>query len=676
VSDTLITSRPRSARRGGRRRLAALAALALAAGPVAGAAQEPGPGGAPATATAQDGSAATPPAYVGSAICTGCHTEAAEAWAGSHHALAWTLPGPDTVIADFDGTEFAHDGMVARFRIEDGTYYATVTEKDGTTTDYPVHSVAGIAPLQQYLLETEPGRLQSFDVVWDAEAARWYHLYPDQDLPPDDGLHWTGPYKSWDGRCAVCHATGYDANYDPSTDTYAPEVAEIGVGCEACHGPGADHLAWAEATTQTPPPDNYGFSMEFSERQAEIGQCAGCHSRREAHQDDSPLPGTPYHDSYGLSLLRPGLYHADGQILDEVYVTGSFLQSKMYANGVSCGNCHDPHSATLVAEGNAVCTQCHSPAGNPEFPTLAKQLYDDPSHHFHAEGSDGAQCKSCHMIERDYMGVDGRRDHSFRIPRPDLAAQTGGPDACTDCHADQSPNWAAAQIAEWHPDSANRGFHYSQVLARGSRNPVGAAGDLATLAQDPGQPAIVRATAMWLLEQTADARMADRLAPLLEDSDPLVRGGAVALQRVAEPQDRVLRVTGMLGDPVKSVRIAAAKVLLNAPVARLPPAIAADLAVAMGEWQASMASRLDFPETHLQMAGMALTMRDMPAATAAFRQVVTLDPQQTDAWTMLARIAAATGDRAEVQAVVDEALAINPTDPSLLDIQAQLDALE
>lgn len=62
--------------------------------------------------------------------------------------------------------------------------------------------MAGIAPLQQYLLETAPGRLQSCDVVWDGVAGRWHHLYPDQDLPPGDGLHWTGPYKTWNARCA------------------------------------------------------------------------------------------------------------------------------------------------------------------------------------------------------------------------------------------------------------------------------------------------------------------------------------------------------------------------------------------------------------------------------------------------------------------------------------------
>jgi len=274
------------------------------------------------------------PDYVGSKACTSCHESAASAWRGSHHPLAWTWPSAETVVADFDGTEFVHDGMTARFRIEsEGGYHVKVTEKDGVTTDYRVHSVAGIEPLQQCLLETEPGRLQSFDVVWDTEEKRWFHLYPYEDLPPDDGLHWTGPYKNWNARCAECHATGCVKNYDHRTGRYASTQAEIGVGCEACHGPGAAHLQWVAAPEAWTPPSGlnaYGFSQSFATTEATIQQCATCHSRREAHTDASPVPGTPYHDSYGLAwpglaLLLSGAYHADGQILDEVYVYGSFL---------------------------------------------------------------------------------------------------------------------------------------------------------------------------------------------------------------------------------------------------------------------------------------------------------------------------------------------------------------
>lgn len=610
--------------------------------------------------------------YVGSETCISCHMDAAAAWKGSHHAQAWTLPSPETVKADFDGTVFKHDGMTARFRVEGNAYHVAVTEKDGVTTDYRVHSVAGIAPLQQYLLETEPGRLQSFDVVWSTETGGWFHLYPDQDLPPGDGLHWTSPYKTWNARCAECHATGFEKNYDAATRSYASTQAEIGVGCEACHGPGQAHLDWAEDTTQEPPAA-YGFSQPFATTEGTIQQCATCHSRREAHDDASPIPGTPYHDAYGVALLRPGAYHADGQILDEVYVYGSFLQSKMYAKGVGCLNCHNAHTAELVAEGNAVCTQCHSPAGNVDFPTLTPAKYDAPSHHFHETSTEGAECKSCHAPKQVYMGNDWRADHSFRIPRPDLSAVTGAPDACTNCHTDRDAGWAASEIAARFPDSANRGSHYGLTLARGRKDAVAAAGDLADLALDDSQPGIVRATALWLLEQSGDTETAERLAPALSDADPLVRAAAAGQQRTAPAQARVLRLVQLLDDPVRSVRIAAARALLDAPVARFPDSIAEDFGAAMGDWQAAMASRLDFPETHLQLAGVSLTLRNMAAAESAFAEVVRMDPQRQEAWLMRVRIAAATEGPERALSIVNAALEVLPNDLALLGFKGELE---
>jgi predicted CXXCH cytochrome family protein len=622
--------------------------------------------------------------YVGSEQCSDCHQDQSALWQGSHHALAWTMPGPQTVLGDFDNAEFAHDGTLTRFRTEDGKYYVTVTEKGGTTTDYPVHSVAGVEPLQQYLLETEPGRQQSFDVAWDTEAQRWYHLYPDQDLPPGDGLHWGGPYKTWNARCAECHATGYRRNFGLQTGTYASTQAEIGVGCEACHGPASAHVTWAK-DGQVPVGSSSevgetGFTIELaldgttndSGPDVQIEQCANCHSRRESLMGGNPIPGTPFHDAYTLATLRPGLYHPDGQIQDEVYVFGSFLQSKMYARGVGCTNCHDPHTAKLKAEGNAVCTQCHSPAGNASFPTLRQVNYDSPDHTFHPPDSDGAQCKSCHMIQRTYMGVDGRRDHSFRIPRPDLGSETGGPDACTDCHSDKTQDWAADQIKRWFPDSDQRGAHYGQVIAHGRDDPIRAAGSLLELALDETQPGIVRATALNLLDGQSNPELATVTAPLLAHSDPLIRANAAALQRGAAPELRLDRLAPLLIDPMRSVRIAAARQLLDVTPELLLRSQRAALGVAIKDWQRSLTNKLDFPEAHLVMGGMALTMRNFPAALRAFGEVVRLDPQRAEAWVMLVRLTSALEGREAARVVLRQATSKVPDNPVLLQLRAEM----
>jgi predicted CXXCH cytochrome family protein len=616
------------------------------------------------------------PAYVGSAACTGCHAAEAEAWSGSDHAKAWTLPSDATVLGDFDDTTFEHGGQTTRFFREGGGFFIETEGSDGVRRAYPVVGVAGVDPLQQYLLSPVPGRTQAYDIAWDVKARRWYPVFPNDPSPPGDGFHWTGPYKSWEARCAECHATGYTRNYAPASRTYAPKVAEIGVGCEACHGPGAAHIDWAkspDARISTPGLTATGLTAALAASAAtEIGQCATCHSRREAHGDGNPVPGTPYHEAFTLSLLREGLYHADGSILDEVFEGGSFLQSKMYARGVRCTDCHEPHAGTLRAKGNAVCTQCHSPAGNPRFPTLLPALYDDPAHHFHEAGTEGAECRACHMLPRTYMGVDVRYDHGLRIPRPDLAAATGAPNACTSCHTDRDATWAAAEVATRFPNSGNRGAHFSTVLAAARGSPAAQADALLALGADPEALGIVRATALDLLALVANEAAADRAAPLLDDPDPLVRTAAVSLQRVLPPAARAARLVPAFEDPLRAVRIAAAKALLGVAPAAYDPAMAAAHARANDEWRASLAARSDFPETHYQIAGAALTTRDWATALRAFHEVVSLDPQLVDAWLMIARIEAALGDVAAARRSLEEALAANPDAPALAAMQAEL----
>ncbi|PRY26807.1 cytochrome c554/c'-like protein [Aliiruegeria haliotis] len=620
-----------------------------------------------------------PPAYVGTDACIDCHTAEYEDWTGSHHDLAWTEPTGANIVADFDNTSFTHRGLTSRFTEEDGTYYIESDGPDGQITKWPVAGVIGIEPLQQYFVETEPGRYQSFDVPWDTVEQTWYHMYPDQHLPASDAFHWTGPYKTWNNRCAECHATNYERNYDPRNRQYSSTMSEIGVGCEACHGPGAAHLAWAE--TESQPDDwpwdglsDFGFTIDYApgDAETEIQQCAACHARRGPFLGGSPVPGTPFHDAYRLSPLRSPHYHPDGQILDEVYVYGSFLQSTMYQKGVVCSDCHDVHAAKHHLEGNGVCLTCHSPAGNPDFPSLKIADYDTPEHHFHESGSEGAQCKACHMIERDYMGIDGRRDHSFRVPRPDLTIATGSPNACTDCHATEGPYWAQAELEKRFPESEYRGPHFATTFHAANQGQVDVSANLLEIAMAETMPGIVRATAMELLQPYQSAEVADAVVPALEDADPMVRAYALALQRAAPATEMVPRLLPLLEDPTRLVRIAAAREMLSAPIARLPEQYQRPLSAATSEWQSSLAVTADFPETHIVLGGIGLTTRNIASALASFREAVRIDPQMAQAWVMIVRLEAATGNEDGARAALAEALAQLPDDPGLLSLQAQL----
>ncbi len=587
------------------------------------------------------------------------------------------MPSDGHVLGDFNDASFELEGVTSHFSAEDGRYFIETEGPDGAMVRYEVKGVAGIAPLQQYLVETEAGRIQALDLAWNVEEERWYHLYPDAENPPGSGLHWTGPYKSWNARCAECHATGYDKEFTFQSQSYASSQAEIGVGCEACHGPGEAHAAWAEEGSDSVLAKWSDLSateltIAFNEERpaAEIELCAACHSRREPLFDASPLPGTPFHDSYRLALLRPGLYHADGTIQDEVYVYGSFLQSRMHAAGVRCSDCHDPHGAETRASGNAVCTTCHSPAANPRFPTLRPILYDDPSHHFHEPGSAGDQCVNCHMIERTYMGIDARRDHSFRVPRPDLSIETAAPNACNDCHLDRDATWAAAEVRQRFPDSDRRKPHFSQVIAKGRLDAAAAARDLFEIARDEALPGIVRATALDLLEATGDPANAQRALALLQDLDPLVREAAAGLQRLLPAESRTEALAPALQDQRRAVRIAAARAMVGTPRAGNPK-LAAATAAAMAEWQESLMAKTDFPETHAALGGTWLVMNNTRGAERAFQEAVRLDPQMVAAWSILVRIRAALGDADGARQVLEQAIAANPGDLYLLTLRTQ-----
>jgi len=625
-----------------------------------------------------------PPAFVGSENCQTCHESEYAAWQDSHHGWALRAATPENVLGRFDGETLQFGSASARFFRKDERFLVETGGPNGAPATYEILFTVGVMPLQQYLVEFDSGRLQVLDIAWDTEAQRWFHLYPDDIPEAGNALHWTGPYKNWQARCAVCHQTGFVKNYNPRTSSYATYWAETTIGCEACHGPAGDHLEQMQATAeQTEPYAAYdpaddglvSFASGLRKTDSVIETCAACHSFRSALDGDSAPPGASFSDHYNLALLREGLYFADGQVDAEVYVHGSFLQSRMFAAGVVCTDCHNPHSGQLVAEGNAVCTQCHNPRGNEAFPTAPVGDFDSALHHFHAPGSDGAQCVACHMPARTYMVVDPRRDHSFRIPNPVLAEAIGAPDACTSCHEDKTQAWAAEALAAWYPDGRWTEPHFGTTIFAGrTRNDIETTDALLVLAADMAEPAIVRATAIELLGERFDERIGGELIGYLQDESPLVRVAAVNALRYAPPPVRAEFVAPAMADPVRDVRLAAVRATIDIPLDGLTPEDLATIESARNDLWTSLAGQADFPETHMLIGGLALTLRNFAAATAAFAEATRMDPQLIDVWLMQARIAIALNDREAAEGLLTAAIDVNPDSALLLQSRGNLRA--
>jgi len=562
---------------------------------------------------------------------------------------------------------FEANGATYRFS-RDGARWLVQTEgPDGESDTYEIAYTFGWEPLQQYLVELDKGRLQALTVSWDTERNRWFDL-AEPDVQPGDPLHWTGRDFNWNFRCADCHSTNLVRNYDPETDSYATTWSDVTVGCQACHGPAGAHVAWAEKAVgadDAPAPVDLGFVKSMSDPEAMIDTCAQCHSRRR-QITDHPVAGHAFLDHYAPELLSEGLYFPDGQIDDEVYVYGSFLQSRMYAEGVVCTDCHDPHSGTLYADGNAVCLACHSETPPDRFPGIRPLPYDSPAHHFHAAGEPGSFCVDCHMPARTYMAVDPRRDHSFRVPRPDLSAATGAPDACTGCHDDRDAAWAASTIADWYGPDRRREPHYGTALALGRSGAPGAGTTLAALATDGEAPAIVRATAIEALRNYVDRITAPALVEGLDDPDPIVRAASVAALASFPPDARVDLAAPLLTDPVRAVRIAAARVLAPVPEDLFLGDRRAAYRTSADEYVASELAAAERPEAHLNL-GIYWTERGDPdKADAAYRTALRLAPDFIPALINLAELHRARGDTEAEAETLERAHAQAPDTPAVL----------
>ena len=543
--------------------------------------------------------------FAGSSACKECHQKEYKDWLGSDHQLAMQKADSNSVLADFNDKRFKSKGVDYHFYKNNGEYFVNTEGHDGKYHDFKIKYTFGVRPLQQYIVPFEKGKYQCLLSAWDTNSSKWFDLQPDLKIKHDEWMHWTGGSMTWNNMCADCHSTFVEKNYDESTESYNTTFVEINVGCEACHGPGAQHIEYYTNRDKykdiLPPKFYLDNNMDSKEL---VQKCARCHSRRSMVTNSFNFEGH-YLDYYFPNLINYPVYEKDGQIQDEDYVVGSFMQSRMYnLEGVSCSNCHDMHTMKLKKEGNDLCLQCH------------EKKYDSYQHHFHKQNTEASQCINCHMTGRYYMGVDFRRDHSFRVPRPDQTVKYGTPNACNNCHKDKTAQWASDFIIEKY--GKKRPKHFSDWLLPGQNGNIDS---LKSLIIQTDFPEIVRATAVNLLSnQIYSKNELNVVLKMLEDKSPLVRREAI-MTLVNMGQGYENAIEPRLNDSIRTVRIAAARyfVLNNIKIDNT------GIEKAKNEFLTDLHVNSDFASGQHQLALYYMSQGDRKSAKKAYEKALEID---------------------------------------------------
>ena len=604
--------------------------------------------------------------FIGSNNCQSCHAKEYQEWQGSHHQLAMQHATDEYVLGDFNNVKFMFNGKENRFYRKDKEFWVYIEESPGVFKDYQIKFTFGFEPLQQYMVEFDDGRVQLIPFSWDSRpkdqgGQRWFHLYPEQTDTHNE-FHWLNTGQNWNYMCADCHSTNVKKNFDVKTNTYSTSYDEITVGCEACHGPGQGHLDWLADKKETISHAGFNRSLikpvsewRFVEGQKTLQPgkiqdskqtlvCAQCHSRHVQISENDYVSGNAFGERYLLSLINNDLYYPDGQIYDENYVYGSYLQSAMARKGVVCSDCHNPHTAELKMPKEQVCMQCH----------VASE-YATPKHHNHPLNTEGAQCVNCHMPETTYMQVDDRADHAWHIPRPDIAQQVGTPDTCLSCHDDKDSAWSLSHVKTWFPNRLkDQELDFAPVFAAIDQGYRQAASALSHIGQNKQHADIIRASALGRMAPVIDQNTLIAIARGVKSDNEYVNLGAIRGAQGLQANERWQMLEGLLDDDVLATRIEAAGALI--PLwQELSAKQIEKLMPAYEEYMQVQAFNADRGFSHTNRGNAFVHQGDFVQAEKAYLDAIKIEPHYASGYLNLADLHRRLGKNPQAIKVLQQA---------------------
>ena len=529
-------------------------------------------------------------ARFGPDACVNCHQQEVADWKQSHHAKANRPVSVAKDAAAFAGTrEIQESGMTYQMVQVEEAFKLRVVAEDGATKEYDLVGVIGETPIRQYLAHLPGDKFQTISATYDVLNDQWVDVFAGQDRMPGEWGHWAGQGMNWNSNCAYCHTTEYEKGFDFEKDIYQSTWIQQGIACAECHSGLEEHVTASLS-------GDYKSGLSPLDLVQTKENCQTCHSRRDQLTADTFEVGDRYDDHFSLSLPdQPGLYYADGQILDEVFVHASFEMSRMGHAGITCTDCHNPHTLEriLPVENNMLCMRCHQ-TGISDAPII-----EPVKHSFHAEGSTGNQCVECHMSETVYMQVDWRADHGFHSPDPLMTKELGIPNACNKCHTEESVDWAVKHAEAWYGEKLETSPQRARAraLSKAYEYDPAALPELLALAKVEDIAAWQATYAGLIANYLPNPEAEAHLRSLVDHESDLVRLRATAGLARIENGDEILM--DQLKDESRSVRIAASRGLASRNQDIVDP-------IAAKEWAEYLNFNSDRPQSLLMQANQAI----------------------------------------------------------------------
>lgn len=600
----------------------------------------------------------------------------------------------ESILGDFNQVTFQSNKFFKKGSDNAPEFWVNIKGEDGKFHDYQIKYTFGYTPLQQYMVEFPDGRVQLIPLAWDSRSKkeggqRWFNLYPDRTEKHQE-FFWTNTGQNWNYMCADCHSTNVSKNFDVETNTYNTQFSEINVACESCHGPASEHILWQNNKNIA----NFGFNRDLSksvknwqhqtesttllpkdiDHTKQVLTCAQCHSRRAQISNNDHVASNSFGERYLLDLITSTNYYSDGQIYNEDFVYGSFLQSKMFKKGVVCSNCHDPHSAKLKLPKETLCLQCHE-----------SNTYANKTHHQHKDDSTGAQCVNCHMPETTYMEIDPRRDHGFHIPRPDLALQLEVPDTCLSCHEDKTSHWSLDKLNTWFPKTVKREEHkqekdfsnvfHASTFAQSLSNQewLNVTKELSRISQDINYAPIIRASALTRMSGVLNNNSVVALARALKSKDENVRLGAVLALENSQEQSgnrqtmdsiKWRMLSPLLDDNVFGIRITVA-FILTSQWQQLNSEQIKQLTPALNEYLQSQNFNSDRSFSHSNKGIVLSYQGKFEEAIKSFKQGINIDESFAQAYVNLSQVYRQLGQNDKTISTLKQGMTNSPDDSQI-----------